>query len=777
MLPELILVSSQFANLHRLEYNESAKKWVEALPLGNGRIGAMVFGGLSQERIALNDATLWSGEPKEWDNPNAKLHLPKLREALFKEDWEEAKKLAQLSQGTFSQSYLPLGDLHLKFANESSKEGYRRILDLETAVHRVHNSAGLERWSFVSHPDQVMVIRLSDPNEVDVRIELTSLLKGKAFQIDGRTIGFGGQAPVHVDPNYISSKDPIRYRDNHGTRYQFAVRAIDGDVAFQDNTLRVSGVKQTTLILSAATSFAGFNQSPSQPGLDEKKLCLDRLNKASKKPFKELLRRHVEDHQKLYSRCSLQLPSVQNSGDTTVDRLQSFPTNQDPSLAALVFHYGRYLMIAGSRKGGQPLNLQGIWNDHLRAPWSSNYTLNINAQMNYWPAETTNLSECHLPLIEMTKELSVTGGKTAQTMYGMPGWCAHHNSDIWRMSCPVGDLSGDPIWANWNMGGTWLASHLWEHYQFNQDAKYLSDVYPTLKGAAEFCLAWLTEDRRKNSEPGRLTTAPSTSPETGFYDYNKKYSGIGTGAAMDLALIREVFQNTISAARKLKKNPEFVGKLEEASKKLIPFQVGARGQLQEWADDFVETDVHHRHVSHLYGTYPANIYTGQIRDAARKSLEIRGDDATGWGMGWRLCLWARFGEPDRCQGMIKRLLKLVEDKPNTWNGGGIYPNLFDAHPPFQIDGNFGYTAGVAEMLIQSHEGVVQFLPALPATWKDGKARGLKARGNFEIDLDWENGKLKEFKVKANTAGKFKFQIGSGVNEISIRRGESKVFKF
>jgi alpha-L-fucosidase 2 len=770
-----------------LWYDKPASAFEEALPLGNGRLGATVFGGPGSDRIMLNESTLWAGGPVDPAvNPEAVSYLPKVREALFKGDYTLADQLTRRLQGKFSQSYAPLGDLFIDAPalTSSSVVAYRRELDLGSAVARTAFTDGrvsFTREYFASYPDRLLVIRLvaSEKSPVAFALRFESQLRHDVRLMENGDLLMSGRAPMHAEPNYRRDiKDPLIYDpapDGKGMRFAAQVRILrtDGRIGRGSASISVIGARETVLAVAVETSFVGFDQEPGR-GPDPARAAQARLDAAGHRPFESLKDAHVRDFRGLFDRVRLDLGHTAQEALPTDRRLREYAGDvSDPGLEALYFQFGRYLLISGSRPGGPAVNLQGIWNPHLRPPWSSNYTVNINTEMNYWPAEVTNLAECHEPLLRFIGDLANTGAVTARHFYNCGGWCVHHNSDIWALSNPVGDLGqGNPVWANWPMGGVWLSQHLWEHFTFGGDRTWLRDTgYPLMKGAAEFAMDWLIA-----GPDGFLVTAPSTSPENQYKTPDGYAGAVSIMTTADLALIRGLFLNTIQASTTLGIDTEFRSRVKTTLDRLPPYKVGRRGNLQEWYLDWDDQDPEHRHVSHLIGLFPDDqinpIDTPELAAAVRRSLELRGDGGTGWSKAWKIALWARLFDGDHAYRMLRTHLRYVGPAGDTqYTGGGTYPNLFDAHPPFQIDGNFGGTAGIAEMLLQSQRGEIQLLPALPAAWKSGIVRGLRARGGFTVDQAWKDGKLVEATVRADRDGTVRVRYGQSTKELTVKAGQ------
>ena len=755
----------------KLWYKQPAKVWTDALPLGNGRLGAMVFGRVKQELIQLNEATLWTGGPVRTNvNPDAYANLLLAREALFKEeDYAKAYNYAKNMQGYYSESYLPLGDLTItQDLKDTIPTAYYRDLNIKNAISTTRytiDGVTYTRQVIVSAPGQVIAVHLtaSKAGKLSFKVGAGSLLMHNMVVLPGKQLTMKGKAPAHADPNYVDSANPITYDVTgcKGMRFQLQIKAVskDGKITADTTGVNVKNATEATIFLSAATSFNGFDKCPVSEGKDESKIAGDYIKKASVQGWPALLAAHYADYHRFFNRVSFKLATPADNSNASLptdERLVSYTNGaKDPDLETLYFQYGRYLLISSSRTKGVPANLQGIWNKELRPPWSSNYTTNINTQMNYWPAEVANLSEMHEPLISFIKNVAVTGRRTAKEFYHANGWVLHHNSDIWALTNPVGDKGkGDPTWANWTMGSPWMSQHLWWHYQYTKDKKYLREVaYPLMKGAAQFCEDWLVPDK-----DGYLVTAPSVSPENAFFDDKGKRASVSIATTMDMSIIRDLFANVIAAANELGDDKAFRDTIIAKQARLYPFHIGKKGNLQEWYKDWEDPEPHHRHVSHLFGLFPGNqispVNTPELTAAAKKTLELRGDEGTGWSLAWKINFWARLLDGNHSYKMIKDLLRATAVSGTNYSGGGgSYINLFDAHPPFQIDGNFGGVSGMAEMLLQSQNNEINMLPALPDAWATGEISGLKARGNFEVSMRWKDMKLTNASVLAVVGGK------------------------
>lgn len=764
LLVELNL-QAQSNTLLKLWYHQSAKQWVEALPIGNGRLGAMVFGDPVKEEIQLNENTVWAGQPHRNDNPEAREALPQVRQLIFAGKYQEAQDLVNqkfISKTSHGMPYQTVGNLYLSFPGHENFTNYHRELNVETAVTTTRyevDGVTYQREAFASFPDQVIIFRITanKPNAINFTAAMN-----RPGQVEISTDGKDKLILSGVTGDCDSIKGAVKFQA------QVKIETEGGSVVPTTDSIIVNNVNVATIYISIASSFKNYNDISANPAERAKTY----LQNALKKNYAQALSDHRADYQRYFNRVSIDLGVTDAVKNPTNVRIEQFARGDDPQLVALYFQFGRYLLISSSRPGGQPATLQGIWNDQLFPPWDSKYTVNINTEMNYWPSEVTNLSEMNEPLIQMMRELSQTGRQTAKDMYGAEGWVLHHNTDIWRMNGPI----DGSFWGMWPMGGAWLCQHLFEKYEYNGDQEYLKSVYPVMKGAGGFYLSFLVEEPQHKW----LVVCPSVSPENSPAIHPE--SSISVGTTMDNQLLFDLFTKTIRTAEILNIDKEFIPKIDDALKRLPPMQIGQWGQLQEWMQDWDSPADKHRHVSHLYGLFPSNqispYRTPELFSAAKTSLVARGDESTGWSMGWKINLWARLLDGDHA-------LKLITDQlspsiqPDGKQKGGTYPNLFDAHPPFQIDGNFGFTAGITEMLIQSHDGFIFVLPALPDAWKKGNIKGIRVRGGFEIEsMEWQNGKISKLTIKSSLGGNCRIRSYTrlkleGKASLKIAEGENQ----
>jgi alpha-L-fucosidase 2 len=803
-------VSMGSLNINRLRYEEPAKQWDHALPLGNGRLGAMVFGSVEKERIGINEDTFYALEPDTAGFvPDIRPSYDQVVSLIKTGRFAEAEDLVRKQWlGRSNAPYLPVGDLWLDFGHKGDVQDYRYGLDLATAVVKTsyrYNGVAYRREAFVSHPDQVLVVRLEtdQPGALSFTASLDTPHKPTSTLFaDGDTLVLKGQGPGEalrrsfkkVESLGDQRKYPAFYGkdgkrlhdknilygdevDGRGTFFdvRIHVETDAGTVAYTDDKVVVTGATGATLLLAIDTSFNGIHRSPSRKGVDPAVASTRDLTAASGLSYEKLLERHLADYQPLFNRFSIDLGTTPAAEMTTTKRVEHPRLEDDPALAALYCQYGRYLMIAGSRPGTQPLNLQGIWSrtEEVIPPWNGAYTCNINAQMNYWPAERGNLSELHEPLLRMVEEVSRNGRKVARSMFGNRGWCMSHNTSIWRSAAPV---DNQPKASWWPVGGAWFCQHIWTHYEYTADRAFLERMYPVLVGAAEFFCDWLVD-----RGDGALVTPVSISPENQFLYAGKTSASVSMGATMDQAMIRELFSNTLTAARVLGKSNEVLKEIRAKRDAMAGYEIGERGQLQEWDQDFREREPTHRHISHLYPFHPGREInrqdTPELVDAVRKSLELRGDGGTGWATAWKINQWARLGDGNRAHSLLTGLLTPKRSRPN----------LFDLCPPFQIDGNFGGCAGIMEMLVQDHlsepgsvessaDGIgvplIQLLPALPDAWPEGEVRGIRCRGGVEIELlRWENGRVIECRIRTDRDVRFTIKCGSALFPVRLGAGK------
>lgn len=779
-----------FAGNMKLHYDRPAEYFEEALVIGNGTMGATLYGGVKKDKISFNDITLWTGEPEsENSSPDAFNVIPEIRALLDNEDYEGADKAQYKVQGHYSENYQPLGTLTIEYLDDTAGiSDYHRWLDIGNATARTQYLKDGKLFTsdyFASAPDSVIVIRLKSENKEGIHALLSfdSPLPHSS-QVADNEISVEGYAAYHSFPVYYKAEDKHRYDPERGIHFKTLVRvlSVDGSVKdrYSDSRIEIDGSTEVLILIANVTSFNGFDKDPVKEGRNYRSHVEKRMKCAVGKTYDALREAHIRDYKYYFDRVKLDL------GDTD-DDIAALPTDKqllfytdckqrNPDLEELYFQFGRYLLISSSRTSGVPANLQGLWNESVLPPWSSNYTVNINLEENYWASGTANLIEMQYPLIEFIANLSKTGRKTAKDYYGVErGWCLGHNSDIWAMTCPVGLNEGDPSWACWTMGGTWLSTHIWEHYLFTLDKEFLREFYPVLKGAAEFCMDWLVE------KDGKLMTSPGTSPENKYITPDGYVGATSYGNTSDLAMIRECLMDAAEASKVLGVDKFFRKRIKKTLSRLYPYQIGKDGNLQEWYYDWQDQDPYHRHQSHLFGLYPGHHLsveeTPELAAACARTLQIKGDETTGWSTGWRVNLLARLQEGEKAYHMYRRLLRYVS--PDNYKGedarrgGGTYPNLLDAHSPFQIDGNFGGCSGVIEMLMQSSTNKIVLLPALPESWADGKVQGICARGGFVVDMEWKNREVVSLIVSSLKGGRTVICFNGVSKKVVFKAGERK----
>ncbi|EJZ65880.1 hypothetical protein HMPREF9448_00050 [Barnesiella intestinihominis YIT 11860] len=779
-----------FAGNMKLHYDRPAEYFEEALVIGNGTMGATLYGGVKKDKISFNDITLWTGEPEsENSSPDAFNVIPEIRALLDNEDYEGADKAQYKVQGHYSENYQPLGTLTIEYLDDTAGiSDYHRWLDIGNATARTQYLKDGKLFTsdyFASAPDSVIVIRLKSENKEGIHALLSfdSPLPHSS-QVADNEISVEGYAAYHSFPVYYKAEDKHRYDPERGIHFKTLVRvlSVDGSVKnrYSDSRIEIDGSTEVLILIANVTSFNGFDKDPVKEGRNYRSHVEKRMKCAIGKTYDALREAHIRDYKYYFDRVKLDLGNTDDDiAALPTDKQLLFYTDckqQNPDLEELYFQFGRYLLISSSRTPGVPANLQGLWNESVLPPWSSNYTVNINLEENYWASGTTNLIEMQYPLIEFIANLSKTGRKTAKDYYGVErGWCLGHNSDVWAMTCPVGLNEGDPSWACWTMGGTWLSTHIWEHYLFTLDKGFLCKFYPVLKGAAEFCMDWLVE------KDGKLVTSPGTSPENKYITPDGYVGATSYGNTSDLAMIRECLIDAAEASKVLGVDKSFRKRIKKTLSRLYPYQIGTDGNLQEWYYDWQDQDPYHRHQSHLFGLYPGHHLsveeTPELAAACARTLQIKGDDTTGWSTGWRVNLLARLRDGEKAYHMYRRLLRYVS--PDNYKGedarrgGGTYPNLLDAHSPFQIDGNFGGCSGVIEMLMQSSTNKIVLLPALPESWADGRVQGICARGGFVVDMEWKNREVVSLIVSSLKGGRTEICFNGVSKKVVFKAGEKK----